>query len=334
MTQKRPLAVSPTPVLETPRALQGAIVPPFDARGWTHETARVHHAHRRRGGRMAARRSRAEAGADAECRRVHGSFSADDQEGLARVGALLQGLRQLGWAIGRNLRIEYRWGAERNRRYAAELAALSPDVILTSGSATIGPLLQATRTVPVVFVNVSDPVGAGFVDSLAQPGGNATGFIQFEFGLSGKWLELLKQIAPGVMRAAVIRDPAISAGLGQWGALQTAAPPLGVEITRQCARPRRNRARDCGLRALPEWRPDRDRARCGSVRRDLIVTLAARHKLPAVYYHAISLSAAASSPMRLTLSNSTGKRPATSIASSRATSRPTCRCRRRPSTSW
>ena len=158
------------------------------------------------------------------------AFAADDQEGLARVGALLQGLQQLGWAIGRNLLIEYRWGAgdaERTRKYAAELAALSPDVILTSGSATIGPLLQATRTVPVVFVNVSDPVGAGFVDSLVRPGGNATGFIQSEFGLSGKWLELLKQIAPGVMRAAVIRDPAISAGLGQWGALQTAARRSG-----------------------------------------------------------------------------------------------------------
>jgi putative ABC transport system substrate-binding protein len=216
------------------------------------------------------------------------AFAADDQEGLARVGALLQGLQQLGWTIGRNVRIEYRWGAgdaERTRKYAAELAALSPDVILTSGSATIGPLLQATRTVPVVFVNVSDPVGSGFVDSLVRPGGNATGFIQFEFGLSGKWLELLKQIAPGVMRAAVIRDPAISAGLGQWGALQTAAPSLGVELTPV-------NVRDAGEieRAVATFarQPDGGLIVTGSAaaafHRNLIVALAARHKLPAVYY--------------------------------------------------
>ena len=179
MIQKWTLAVSPTTVLETPRALQGAIVPPFDARGWTHETARFHHAPRRRGCRMADGGARAEAGADAECRRVHGSFCCGRPGRVGSRRGVAAGAAATGWAIGRNLRIEYRWGAgdaERTRKYAAELAALSPDVILTSGSATIGPLLQATRTVPVVFVNVSDPVGAGFVDSLAQPGGNATGF--------------------------------------------------------------------------------------------------------------------------------------------------------------
>ena len=225
------------------------------------------------------------------------AFAADDQEGLARVGALLQGLQQLGWTIGRNVRIEYRWGAgdaERTRKYAAELVALSPDVILATGSATVGPLLQATRTVPVVFVNVSDPVGSGFVDSLVRPGGNATGFIQFEFGLSGKWLELLKQIAPGVMRAAVLRDPAISAGLGQWGALQTVAPSLGVELTPV-------NVRDAGEieRAVATFAraPNGGLIVTGSAaaafHRDLIVALAARHKLPAVYYARFSSPPAA-----------------------------------------
>jgi putative ABC transport system substrate-binding protein len=145
----------------------------------------------------------------------------DDPEAQARAAAFQQGLQQLGWNDGRNVRIDYRWGsggADRIRKHAAELVALAPDVILTSGAATMGWLLQATRTVPIVFVNVADPVGAGYVDSLARPGGNATGFIQFEYGISGKWLELLKEIAPSVTRAAVVRDPAISSGLGQWGA--------------------------------------------------------------------------------------------------------------------
>jgi putative ABC transport system substrate-binding protein len=162
------------------------------------------------------------------------STSADDPEGQARLAAFQQGLQQFGWTIGRNVRIDSRWPAgdsERFRRYAAELVALSPDVILATGSAAAGPLLQATRTVPVVFVIVPDPVGAGFVNSLSRPGGNATGFIQFEYGISGKWLELLKQIAPGVTRAAILRDPAISAGIGQFGAIQAVAPSLGVEAS-------------------------------------------------------------------------------------------------------
>ena len=151
------------------------------------------------------------------------STAADDPVGQARIAAFHQGLQQLGWTIGHNVRIDSRWPAgdtERFRRYAAELVALSPDVILATGSAAAAPLLQATRTVPIVFVIVPDPVGAGLVNSLARPGGNATGFIQFEYGISGKWLELLKQIAPGVTRAAILRDPAISAGLGQFGAIQ------------------------------------------------------------------------------------------------------------------
>ena len=160
-------------------------------------------------------------------------LAADDTEGQARIAAFLQGLQQLGWADGRNVRIEYRWSAGNDadtRKFATELAALAPDVILANGAVAVAPLLQATRTVPIVFVLVPDPVGAGIVDSLARPGGNATGFITFEYGLSGKWLELLKQIAPGVTRAAVIRDAAISSGIGQWAAIQSMAPSLGVEV--------------------------------------------------------------------------------------------------------
>ena len=150
------------------------------------------------------------------------------------------------------------------RKYAAELVALAPDVILAAGTSTVGPLLQATRTVPIVFAVVADPVGAGFVESLARPGGNATGFMSFEYGISAKWLELLKEIAPGVTRAAVLRDPATSAGPGQFGAIQAVAPSLGVEVTPdRRARRRRDRARCRGFCARAEWRPDRDGGRVG-----------------------------------------------------------------------
>src|SRR5262245_35097634 len=158
----------------------------------------------------------------------------DDPDVQARHAAFVQGLEQLSWTNGRNLRIDARWGGgnpDEIRKYARELIALSPDVILASGSAAVEPLLQATRTVPIVFTNVPDPVGAGFVDSLARPGGNVTGFTSYEFGIGGKWLELLKQIAPNVTRAAVIRDPTITAGMGQWGAIQTAAPSFAVDVS-------------------------------------------------------------------------------------------------------
>src|SRR5262249_10598355 len=213
---------------------------------------------------------------------------ADDPDGQARLAAFLQVLQQLGWTDGRNLRIDYRWGlgdANNIRRYAAELAALAPDVILSVGTPSMGPLLQATRTVPIVFVSVTDPVGAGFVDSLARPGGNATGFIQFEYSLSGKWLELLKQIAPGLTRAAVFRDPAITSGIGQFAVIQSVAPSLGVEVSpisvRDAGEIERTvaafaRSPDGGL--LVTWG-------AGSVlHRELIIALAARYKLPAVYY--------------------------------------------------
>src|SRR5262245_10243213 len=160
--------------------------------------------------------------------------SADDPDGRARSAAFLQALQQSGWIDGRNIRIDHRWGggdAENIRKHAAELVALAPDVILASGTASMPPLLQATRTVPIVFVQVTDPVGAGFVDSLARPGGNVTGLTNFEYGLSAKWLELLKAIAPSLTRAAVLRDASNSSGTGQFGAIQSAAPSVGVEVT-------------------------------------------------------------------------------------------------------
>jgi putative ABC transport system substrate-binding protein len=214
--------------------------------------------------------------------------AADDPQFQAWVGAFLQGLAVLGWTIGRNVRIDTRWAtanAAEIRRHAAELVALAPDVILAQGSTTVGLLLQATRTVPIVFPTAIDPVGAGFVDSLARPGGNATGFISFEYSLSGKWLELLKQIAPSVTRVAVLRDPAITAGIGQFGAIQTAAPSLGVEVSPV-------NVRDAGEieRAVTAFARSSNGgliltgSPAATLHRDLIVTLAARHKLPAVYY--------------------------------------------------
>src|SRR5215831_11202746 len=165
---------------------------------------------------------------------VLNTLAADDAWAQTRHGAFLQGLQQAGWTIGRNVQIETRWAAgdaDRLRTYAAELVALVPDVILTTGNAGAAPLLQATRTVPIVFVIVPDPVGAGLVDSLARPGGNATGFTSFEYGLSAKWLELLKELAPRVTRAGVIRDPALASGPAQFAAVQSVAPSLGVDVS-------------------------------------------------------------------------------------------------------
>jgi putative ABC transport system substrate-binding protein len=205
----------------------------------------------------------------------------------ARVGAFLQALALLGWTIGRNVRIDTRWATANPaeiRRHAAELAALAPDVILTHGASTVGPLLQATRTVPIVFPIAGDPVGAGFVDSLARPGGNATGFLAFEYSLSGKWLELLKEIAPGVTRAAVLRDPATPTGPAMFGVIQAVAPSLRVEVNpvnmRDAGEIERAvaafaRAPNGGLIVTASGLAD--------LHRHLIVTLAARHKLPAVY---------------------------------------------------
>jgi len=163
-----------------------------------------------------------------------GSGRADDPDVKERYSAFLERLQQSGWIDGRNVRIETRWPAEDAdsiRKYAVELVALAPDVILAAGTSIMGPLLQATRTIPIVFAGVADPVGAGFVESLARPSGNATGFMQFEYSLSAKWLELLKQIAPAVTRAAILRDPAVSSGVGQFAVIQSAAPSLGLDVS-------------------------------------------------------------------------------------------------------
>jgi putative ABC transport system substrate-binding protein len=216
------------------------------------------------------------------------NLSESDPEGQRRNSAFLKSLQQFGWTDGRNIRIEYRstlGKPELTHRYAAELAALAPDIIVVTGSNALGPLLQVTRAVPIVFVVVPDPVGAGFVDSLARPGGNATGFLAFEYGLSGKWLELLKQIAPNVARAAVIRDPAITAGIGQFAAIQSVAPSIGVEVTPVNVRDTGEMERIVTAFART---PNSGLIVTGSalavVHRHLIVTLAARNKLPAVYW--------------------------------------------------
>ena len=215
-------------------------------------------------------------------------YAENDPEAKARFAAFLQGLQQSGWTDGGNVRIDARWtagSADDTRKHAAELASSAPDVILTHGSSTVGPLLQVTRAVPIVFVVVPEPVGAGFVESLARPGGNATGFVTYEFGMSAKWLELLKQIAPGVMRAAVIRDPATSTGVGMFGAIQSVAPLVGVQASPVGVH-------DAGEieRVITAFArtPNGGLIVTGSaltaLHRDLIITLADRYNLPAIYY--------------------------------------------------
>jgi putative ABC transport system substrate-binding protein len=214
--------------------------------------------------------------------------AADDPEYQARITAFLKELAQLGWIDGRNARIDTRWGvadADRIRKYAAELVALAPDVIWVNSSPALAALLQATRTVPIVFTGVTDPVGAGFVDSLARPGSNATGFAVFEYGISAKWLELLKEIAPRVTRAAVLRESAVASGPAEFGIIQAAAPSLGVEL-----RPVDVRDASEIERALTAFAQGSNGGLIvtgspGTIfHRVLIVALAARHKLPAVYW--------------------------------------------------
>jgi putative tryptophan/tyrosine transport system substrate-binding protein len=215
------------------------------------------------------------------------TLAADDPEALARFAAFLQGLQVLGWTVGRNLRIDARWAdadPDRIRSYAAELVGLAPDVIFTSGFSTIRPLLDATRDMPIVFANVVDPVGAGFVANLARPGGQLTGFMTIEYSMGGKWLELLKEISPSLTRVAVLRDPTISALIGTFGAVQGAAPSFKVEVTpidvRDTAELERAiatfaRGPTDGLLVLG--------GPAANARRHLITELAARHRIPAVY---------------------------------------------------
>lgn len=222
-------------------------------------------------------------------------FTAGDAEAQTRNAVFAQSLGQLGWTVGGNLQIDYRFSGgevDRVRQYAAELVAFAPDVIMTFGSVTVAPVLQATRTIPIVFVNVADPVGAGYAESLAHPGGNATGFMAFEYSLSGKWLELLKQVAPDVARAGVLRDAAITSGIGQFAVIQSVAPSVGIDV------------RPIGLRDAAEI----ERGIAGLARssngglivtasaaavfhRDLIIKLAAHYKLPAVYSRRLYVNA-------------------------------------------
>jgi putative tryptophan/tyrosine transport system substrate-binding protein len=216
------------------------------------------------------------------------SQAADDPEALARVSAFAQGLQERGWTVGSNLRIDYRWGAsdlERFRRYAAELVALAPDVILATAASTVAAVQQASRTIPIVFVGTIDPVGSGLVANLARPGGNATGFIAYEFSMSGKLLELLKELAPSVTRAVVIRDPLVPAGSGGFASIQTVAPSFGVELI-----PVGVRDADEIERGIVAFSGGKNNGlimvgppSSAMVHRDLIITLAARHRLPAAY---------------------------------------------------
>ena len=214
------------------------------------------------------------------------NLPADDAEGQGRIAAFLQELQQLGWTDGRNVLIDRRWAAGdagRFQRYAEELVALAPDVIFAAAVPSVQSLQRATRTVPIVFANVTDPVASGFVQSLARPGGNTTGFMQFEFGLSGKWLELLKQVAPDVTGAAVLRDPDVGSGTAQFAVIQAMAPLLRVEVNPVNVRDPSEIRRAVEARS-PNGGLIVTASAMAYTHRDLIITLAARHKLPTLYF--------------------------------------------------
>src|SRR3974390_2364113 len=215
-------------------------------------------------------------------------MNVDNSDNRATHAAFLQALQQLGWIGGQNVRIDTRWAgaaASDIRKYATDIVGLAPDVIVASGTSAMVPLLPATHSVPIVFANVADPVGAGFVDTMARPGGNATGFIQFEYSLSGKWVELLKQIAPGVTRAAVLRDPNIPNGIGQFAVIQSVAPSVGMEVTAISVRDAGEMERAVAAFARsPNGGLIVTSSALALVHRELIIALAAKYKLPAVYY--------------------------------------------------
>jgi putative tryptophan/tyrosine transport system substrate-binding protein len=221
-------------------------------------------------------------------RRVGVLMAVDNSDQRANYAAFLHALQQLGWVDGHNVRIDTRWAggqASEIRKYAAEMVGLTPDVIVSTGTAAMVPLLQATRIVPIVFANVADPVGAGYVDTMARPGGNATGFVQFEYSLSGKWLELLKQIAPSVTRVAVLRDPNITSGIGQFAVIEATAPSLGVEVSAIDVRDAREIERAIAAFAhAPNGGLILTASALAVAHDELIIALAAQYKLPAVYY--------------------------------------------------
>src|SRR5262245_28164123 len=264
-------------------------------------------------------------------------FAEDNPVGQARLAAFRQGLLQLGWADGRNVRIDSRWGADNaslTRTYARELVALAPDVVMAVSSGAVAPLREVTRTVPIVFAVVADPVGAGYVENLAQPGGNVTGFLGYEYTLSGKWLELLKEIAPRVTRAAVLRDSAVAAGPAQFAVIQAVAPSLGVEL-----RPADMRNAGEIERAITAFAGSSNGglivtgSPSATIHRNLIITPAGRVQVPAAKSDRFYVTGGGL-PMGLITSTDAGAPPATSTASSRARSPLTYRYRRRPSTSW
>ena len=235
----------------------------------------------------------------------------------------------MGWTVGQNIQIDYRWSAgtmDDTRKYAAELVALAPDVIFAPGSAGLGPALQATRSIPIVFALVPDPVGSGFVNSLARPGGNVTGFTAFDYGIGAKWLDLLKEVAPNVTRAGVIRDPTIAAGLGMWAAIQSASPATGIEVSPINMTDAGEIERAVAAFAQP---PNGGLIVTGSAltvrHRDLIIALAARNKLPAIYYDPYDVAAGGLFSYRSsTTLTSSAAPPAMWTASLRARSPLTC----------
>ena len=258
-------------------------------------------------------------------------FAKDNAETQARIAAFLNEMRRLGWTDGRNLEIEYRWETSDLRKAAAELVALSPDVVLVSATQATAPMQQATRTIPVVFVQVADPVSAGFVNSLAKPGGNITGFTNIDYDIGAKWLEVLKEIAPQVTRIGVIRDPTITGSIGQFAAIQSASRSFGVEVTALGGQDAKDIERTIGDFARG--------SNCGLIsvatpltvnNRELIITLAERHRLPAVYPFRFFVAAGGLICYGPTRSIHTDKRLATSIVFSGARNPQICRCRERP----